>query len=81
MKIKQIDKGHELQVYVDNRFFSVNQLNPTTNNHQQASSERPGCDHDASGEKRVKNAVTVSTASSKRFVLALLVQDPVIKFK
>jgi len=34
MKIKENDKCRELQVHVDNRFFSVNQPNPTTNNHQ-----------------------------------------------
>jgi len=54
MKIKENDKCRELQVYVDNRFFSVNQMNPTTNNHQKTSSEGPGCDHDTSGEKQVR---------------------------
>jgi hypothetical protein len=34
MKINENDKCRELQVHVDNRFFSVNQPNPTTNNYQ-----------------------------------------------
>jgi hypothetical protein len=46
MQIEENDKCHELQVHVDNRFFSVNQMNPTTNNHRKTSSEGPGCDHD-----------------------------------
>lgn len=54
MKIKENDKCCELQVHVDNRFSSVNQPNATTNNHQKTSSEGTGCDHDASGEKQVR---------------------------
>jgi hypothetical protein len=41
-------------MHADDRFFSVNQVNPTNNNHQKTSSEGPGCDHDASGEKWVR---------------------------
>ena len=46
MQIKENDKCCELQVHVDNRLFTVNQLNLPTSNHQKTSSEGPGCDHD-----------------------------------
>jgi hypothetical protein len=46
MQTEENDKCCELQVHVDNRFFRVNQMNLTTNNHQKTSSEGPGCDHD-----------------------------------